>query len=179
MIPFYYTNVFVLTYTLCVCNFPSCLELLSYSHQIFTLAINDTWTLEYIVFIKVVITNVIDHWGEEWQFFCLFWELRFKSHSIRIRFWTLRSSNWKASSVQFNFLFMASKQPNGNMVELSTLTWGKKEVVGHKTSSLTNGNIMVNHIWCKVCLPTKMILWISWKEMQNRVHRLSSRERMW
>ena len=84
-------------------------------------------------------------------------------------------------SCQFNFLAMGSKQLSGNMVELSTFwTWGKKEVIGHKTLSLPNSKIMVNHIWCKVCAAhTKTILWISWKEMQNRVHRLSSRERMW
>ena len=53
--------------------------------------------------------------------------------------------------MQFNFLVLASKQPSENMVELSTsLTWGKKEVIGHKTLSLPNGKIMVNHIWCKV-----------------------------
>ena len=46
---------------------------------------------------------------------------------------------------------MTSKQPSGDMVELSTfLTWGKKEVIGHKTLSLPNGKIMVNHVWCKV-----------------------------
>ena len=141
---------------MCVWNFPSCLELLSYSYQIFTLAINDTWTLEYIAFIKVVITNVIYHWGEEWQLLCWFWELSFKSDSIRIRIWTVSSWNWKPSSVQFKFLVMASKQPSGNMVELSTsLTWGKKEVVGHKTLFLPNGKIMVNHIWHKVCVAHK------------------------
>ena len=141
---------------MCVWNFPSCLELLSYSYQIFTLAINDTWTLEYIAFIKVVITNVIYHWGEEWQLLCWFWELSFTSHSIRIRIWTVCTWNWKPSSVQFNFLVMASKQPSGNMVELSTfLTWGKKKVIRHKTLSLPNGKIMVNHIWCKVCAAHK------------------------
>ena len=141
---------------MCVWNFPSCLELLSYSYQIFTLAINDTWTLEYIAFIKVVITNVIYHWGEEWQLLCWFWELSFTSHSIRIRIWTVCSWNWKPSSVQFNFLVMASKQPSGNMVELSTfLIWDKKVVIGHKTLSLPNGKIMVNHIWCKVCAAHK------------------------
>ena len=51
---------------------------------------------------------------------------------------------------------MASKQPSGNMVELTTsLTWGKKEVIGHKTLPLPNGKIMVNHIWCKVCAAHK------------------------
>ena len=51
---------------------------------------------------------------------------------------------------------MASKQPCGNMVELSTsLTWGKKEVIKHKTLSLPNGKIMVNHIWRKVCAAHK------------------------
>ena len=51
---------------------------------------------------------------------------------------------------------MASKQPSGNMVEFSTsLTWGKKEVVGHKTLSPPNGKIMVNHIWHKVCAAHK------------------------
>ena len=42
------------------------------------------------------------------------------------------------------------------MVELSTfLTWEKKEVIGHKTLSLPNDKIMVNHIWCKVCAANK------------------------
>ena len=51
---------------------------------------------------------------------------------------------------------MALKQPSGNMVELLTfLTWGKKEVIGHKTLSLPNGKIMVNHIWYKVCTAHK------------------------
>ena len=141
---------------MCVWNFPSSLELLSYSYQIFTLAINDTWTLEYITFIKAVITNVIYHWGEEWQLLSWFWELSFTSHSIRIQTWTACSWNWKPSNVQFNFLVMALKQPNGNMVELSTfLTWGKKEVIRHKTLSLPNGKIIVNHIWCKVCAAHK------------------------
>ena len=54
--------------------------------------------------------------------------------------------------MQFKFLVMVSKQPSGNMVELSTsLTWGKKEVIGHKTLPLPNGKIMVNHIWRNVC----------------------------
>ena len=51
---------------------------------------------------------------------------------------------------------MTSKQPSGNMAELSTfLTWGKKEVIRHKILSLPNGKIMVNHIWCKVCAAHK------------------------
>ena len=59
-------------------------------------------------------------------------------------------------SCQFNFLAMGSKQLSGNMVELSTFwTWGKKEVIGHKTLSLPNSKIMVNHIWCKVCAAHK------------------------
>ena len=141
---------------MCVWNFPSCLELLSYSYQIFTLAITNTWTLEYIVFIKVVIINMIYHWGAEWQLLSWFWKLSLKSHSIRIQIWTVCSWNWKPSSVQFNFLVMSLKQPSGNMVELSTLlTWGKKEVIEHKTLSLPNGTIMVNHIWCKVCAAHK------------------------
>ena len=42
------------------------------------------------------------------------------------------------------------------MVELLTfLTWGKKEVIRHKTLSLPNGKIMVNHIWCNVCAAHK------------------------
>ena len=51
---------------------------------------------------------------------------------------------------------MTLKQSSGNIAELSTfLTWGKKEVIGHKTWSLPNGKIMVNHIWCKVCAAHK------------------------
>ena len=45
---------------------------------------------------------------------------------------------------------MASKQPSKNMVEFSTLTWQKEEVIVRKTLSLPNDKIMVNHIWCKV-----------------------------
>ena len=45
------------------------------------------------------------------------------------------------------------------MVELSFfLTLGKKEVIGHKTLSLPNGKIMVNHILCQVCAAHKKIL---------------------
>ena len=37
------------------------------------------------------------------------------------------------------------------MVELSFfLTLGKEEVIGHKTLSLPNGKIVVNHILCQV-----------------------------
>ena len=51
---------------------------------------------------------------------------------------------------------MASKQPSGNIVELTTfLTWSKKEVIGHKTMSPPNGKIMVNHICCNVCAAHK------------------------
>ena len=66
---------------------------------------------------------------------------------------------------------MTLKQPSGYMVELSTfLTWRMKEVIGHKTLSLVNSKIMVNHIWCKVCAAHENVnqLWICWKEMQNR-----------
>ena len=42
------------------------------------------------------------------------------------------------------------------MVELlSFLIWETKVVIGHKTLSLPNGKIMVNHIWCKVCAAHK------------------------
>ena len=36
------------------------------------------------------------------------------------------------------------------MVEFSTLTWQKEEVIVPKTLSLPKDKIMVNHIWCKV-----------------------------
>ena len=77
--------------------------------------------------------------------------------------------------MQFNFLVMASKQPSGNMAELSTLTWAKKEVIEHKTLSLPNGKIMVTHIWGKVCAANKNNI----VNQLKGVHKLSSRERMW
>ena len=119
-----------------------------------------------------MITNVIYHWEEEQQFLCSFQAWSFTSYSIRIWLWTVCSWHWKPTSAQFNFLVMTLKQPSGYMVELSTfLTWWMKEVIGHKTLSLLNSKIMVNHIWCKVCAPHENVnqLWINWKEMQNRV----------
>ena len=92
------------------------------------LAINDTEALEYLAFIKVVITNVMYNWGKEWQLLCWFWELSFTSHSIRIRIWTVRSWNWKPSSVQFNFLAMASKQYRPFQLKLSTKMKSRKGV---------------------------------------------------
>ena len=92
------------------------------------LAINDTWTLEYLAFIKVMITNVIYHWGEEWQLICWLWELSFTSHSITIRIWAAYSWNWKPSSVEFNFLVMASKQYGPFQWKLSTKMKSRKGV---------------------------------------------------
>ena len=86
----------------------------------------------------------------------LIWGIKFHISSIRIRIWTICSWHWKPSSVQFNFLVMASKQASGNMVELSTfLTWEKKEVIRHKTLSLPNGKIMVHRLWYKACAAHK------------------------
>ena len=48
----------------------------------------------------------------------------------------------------------------GNSVELSTfLGWGKSPIIGHKTEE-TNGKVMVNQVWCKLCAKYK-------KELQN------------
>ena len=86
----------------------------------------------------------------------LIWGIKIHISSIRIRIWTICSWHWNPSSAQFTFLVMASKQASGNMVELSTfLTRGKKEVIRHKTLSLSNGKIMVNHIWFKACAAHK------------------------
>ena len=103
-----------------------------------------------IKFIKVEITNVIYHWGEDWQLLCWIQELSFISHSIRIRIRTVCSWHWKPSSVQFNFLVMALKQLSGNMVELSTfLTW-EKVVIRYKTLSLPNNgkSYLVQSLCC-------------------------------
>ena len=44
----------------------------------------------------------------------------------------------------------------GNKVELSTFkSWGKENIIGYKTEVSTNGKIIVNYIWCKVCAAHK------------------------
>ena len=66
------------------------------------------------------------------------------------------------------------------MVELSSfLSWGKKDVIGHKTLYLPNGKIMVNHIWCKVCAAHKNDIVNQLKGNAMQSAQVSSRERMW
>ena len=121
--------------------------------------------MEYIAFIKVLITNVIYHWEEEQQFLCSFQAWSFTSYSIRIWIWTVCSWHWKPTSAQFNFLVMTLKQPSGYMVELSTfLTWWMKEVIGHKTLSLLNSKIIIFDV--KFVLHTKM--WINCESIERK-----------